>query len=31
MFSGFLNPRGVPGRIVEWLRDGAIRVGLDDR
>ena len=29
--SGFLNPHGAPGRIVEWLRSGAIRAGLDDR
>lgn len=29
--SGFLSPHGAPGRIIEWLRDGAIRAGLDDR
>jgi predicted nucleic acid-binding protein len=29
--SGFLSPHGAPGRIVEWLRSGAVRAGLDDR
>lgn len=29
--SGFLNPYGGPGRIVEWLRSGVIRAGLEDR
>jgi predicted nucleic acid-binding protein len=31
LVSGFLSPAGPPGRIVEWLRTGAIRAGLDDR
>ncbi len=31
MVSGFLSPHGAPGRIVEWLRSGAVRAGLDDR
>ena len=31
MASGFLSPHGAPGRIVEWLRSGAVRAGLDDR
>ena len=31
LVSGFLNARGAPGRIVEWLRSGAVRAGLDDR
>jgi predicted nucleic acid-binding protein len=31
LVSGFLNPYGAPGQIVEWLRSGAIRAGLDDR
>lgn len=31
LVSGFLNPHGAPGRIVEWLRSGAVRAGLDDR
>ncbi len=29
--SGFLSPHFGPGRIVEWLRRGAVRAGLDDR
>ncbi|NDC54651.1 MAG: PIN domain-containing protein [Planctomycetia bacterium] len=31
LVAGFLNPHGAPGRIVEWLRSGAVRAGLDDR
>lgn len=31
LVSGFLSPHGAPGRIVEWLRSGAVRAGLDDR
>lgn len=31
LVSGFLSPLGAPGRIVEWLRSGAVRAGLDDR
>lgn len=31
LVSGFLSPLGAPGRIVEWLRSGAVRTGLDDR
>jgi uncharacterized protein len=31
LVSGFLNPHGAPGRIVEWLRSGAVQAGLDDR
>jgi len=31
LVSGFLNPHGAPGRIVDWLRSGAVRAGLDDR
>jgi predicted nucleic acid-binding protein len=31
LVSGFLNPHGPPGQIVEWLRSGAVRAGLDDR
>lgn len=31
LVSGFLSPYGAPGRIVEWLRSGAVRAGLDDR
>jgi len=31
LVSGFLSPHGDPGRIVEWLRSGAVRAGLDDR
>ena len=31
LVSGFLNPHGPPGHIVEWLRSGAVRAGLDDR
>ena len=31
LVSGFLSPHGGPGRIVEWLRSGAVRAGLDDR
>jgi predicted nucleic acid-binding protein len=29
--SGFLSPAGPPGRIVEWLRSGAVQAVLDDR
>ena len=29
--SGFLSPDGPPGRIVEWLRCGAVIAVLDDR
>jgi len=29
--SGFLSPAGAPGRIVEWLRNGAVQAVLDDR
>ncbi len=29
--SGFLSPAGPPGRIVEWLRSGAVQAALDDR
>jgi putative PIN family toxin of toxin-antitoxin system len=29
--SGFLSPNGPPGRIVEWLRSGAVRAVLQDR
>ena len=29
--SGFLSPAGPPGRIVEWLRNGAVQAVLDDR
>ena len=29
--SGFLSPHGPPGRIVEWLRQGAVRAAVDDR
>lgn len=29
--SGFLSPTGPPGRIVEWLRSGAVQAVLDDR
>jgi predicted nucleic acid-binding protein len=31
LVSGLLSPHGAPGRIVEWLRSGAVRAGLDDR
>ncbi len=31
LVSGFLSPHGAPGRIVEWLRIGVVRAGLDDR
>ena len=31
LVSGLLSPHGPPGRIVEWLRSGAVRAGLDDR
>ena len=31
LVSGFLNPHGSPGQIVEWLRSGALRAGVDDR
>ena len=31
LVSGFLSPAGPPGRIVEWLRAGHVRVVLDDR
>lgn len=29
--SGFLSPTGPPGRMVEWLRSGAVQAVLDDR
>lgn len=29
--SGFLSPLGPPGRIVDWLRGGAVRAVLDER
>jgi putative PIN family toxin of toxin-antitoxin system len=29
--SGFLSPAGLPGRIVEWLRNGELQAMLDDR
>jgi uncharacterized protein len=29
--SGFLSPAGLPGRIVEWLRNGEVQAVLDDR
>ena len=29
--SGFLSPAGSPGRIVEWLRNGAAQAVVDDR
>src|ERR1039458_3464407 len=29
--SGFLSPAGPPGRIIEWLRSGAVQAVLDDR
>ncbi len=29
--SGFLNPHGPPGRIVDWLRSGWVQAVLDDR
>lgn len=31
LVSGFLSPCGPPGRIVDWLRTGEIRAGVDDR
>jgi len=31
LVSGFLNPHGAPGRLVEWMRDGVVTPGLDDR
>ena len=31
LVSGFLSPYGAPGRIVDWLRQGAIQLILDDR
>lgn len=31
LVSGFLSAQGAPGRIVEWLRSGVVRAGLDDR
>lgn len=31
LVSGFLAASGPPGRIVEWLRTGALRAGVDDR
>lgn len=31
LVAGFLSPHGAPGRIVEWLRSGAVRAGLDDQ
>jgi len=31
LVSGFLNPNGPPGRIVEWLRSGVVRPVVDDR
>jgi putative PIN family toxin of toxin-antitoxin system len=29
--SGFLSPKGPPGRIVEWLRNGKLQAVADDR
>jgi putative PIN family toxin of toxin-antitoxin system len=29
--SGFLSPSGPPGRLVEWLRNGAVQAVMDDR
>ena len=29
--SGFLSPHGFPGRIVDWLRAGAVKAVWDDR
>ncbi len=29
--SGFLNPHGPPGRIVDWMRSGWVQAVLDDR
>ena len=29
--AGFLSPHGPPGRIVDWLRQGAVTAVLDDR
>jgi putative PIN family toxin of toxin-antitoxin system len=29
--SGFLSPARPPGRIVEWLRNGAVQAVVDDR
>ena len=29
--SGFLSPAGPPGRVIEWLRSGAVQAVLDDR
>ncbi|MBM3859338.1 MAG: PIN domain-containing protein [Verrucomicrobia bacterium] len=29
--AGFLSPHGPPGRIVDWLRQGAVTTVLDDR
>ncbi|MDA1087342.1 MAG: PIN domain-containing protein [Verrucomicrobia bacterium] len=31
LVSGFLNPHGAPGQIVDWLRSGVVHAGLDDR
>lgn len=31
LVSGFLSAHGPPGLIVDWLRSGAVRAGLDDR
>ena len=31
LVSGFLSPHGAPGRIVDWLRQRAIQLILDDR
>ena len=31
LLSGFLSPFGSPGRIVDWLRQRAIQLILDDR
>jgi predicted nucleic acid-binding protein len=31
LVSGFLSPAGPPGRIVDWLRTGALQAALDDR
>jgi predicted nucleic acid-binding protein len=31
LVAGFLSPHNAPGRIVDWLRSGAVRAGLDDR
>ena len=31
LVSGFLCSSGPPGRLVDWLRIGVVRAGLDDR